>query len=263
LKPNSLRARLGSSAPTVGTHLFLTDPAVVEIVAQTGTFDYLELLAEYSAYDLRALDEFCRAAELHGLGTMVKLDFECHRFFAQRSVGAGFESVLFADARSAEDVRDFVRTLKPDTPEHGGLFGVGARRHARPAYGGKPEYVAALDDVVIAVMIEKRPAVEEIGEIVRVPGIDLVQFGPFDYAMSIGRPGDAGHPDVRAAERHVIETCAAAGIPCRAEIASAAEAGYYLDLGVRHFSVGYDLVTLHDALKEAGDRLRAAISSLT
>src|SRR5262249_58983385 len=119
-----------------------------------------------------------------------------HGYVAQRAVGAGFESVLFADARSVDDVRRFLKALAPDVPEHGGTFGVGARRHALPAYGGTPEYVQALRQVVVAVMVEKAPAVECIDAIVELPGIDLIQWGPADYAMSIGRPGETGHEDV-------------------------------------------------------------------
>jgi 4-hydroxy-2-oxoheptanedioate aldolase len=261
VRKNSLRALLDSGAPTFGTHLFLCDPTVVEIVGHAGTFDYVEFLAEYSAFDLRGLDEFCRAAELHDLGSMIKLDYACNQFYAQRSVGAGFESVLFADPRSAEDVRQCIRVLKPDTPDHGGLFGVGARRHALPMYGGTEPYVDALDEVVVAIMVEKGLAVDALEEIVEVPGIDLVQWGPSDYSMSIGIPGQESDPRVQETERRVIETCHAAGVPCRAEIGSVEEAKRYLDLGVKHFSLGYDLFTLHDALKDGGERLRGVISA--
>ncbi len=259
MRSNRLRQLLETNTPTIGTHLFLCDPLVVEVVGHTGAFDYVEFLAEYSAYDLRGLEDFCRAAELSNLGSMIKVDYENHAFVAQRAVGAGFESVLFADARSAEDVQRFVLSLSPDTPEHGGRFGVGARRHALPAYGGTPEYVEALRRVVVAVMIEKASAVDCIEEIVRIPGVDLVQWGPADFAMSIGRPGETSHSDVLEAERNVIETAHRAGVPCRAEIASVADAGRYVELGVRHFSIGYDIYTIYHAFKAAGVELRSFV----
>ena len=262
MRKNSLRALLKAGSPTIGTQLFLCDPTVVEIVGHTRAFDYVEFLGEYAAYDLRGLEEFCRAAELHDLGTMIKVDFEARVFVAQRSVGAGFEAVLFTDSRSAADVSSCVRALKPDTPDHNGLFGVGSRRHARPTYGGDQAYVDALADVVVAVMIEKAPAVEALDEILEVPGIDLVQWGPSDYAMSVGLAGQLTHSRIRETERHVIETCHAAGVPCRAEIATVEEAKYYADLGVRHFSFGSDLWILRDTLKDVGERLRAALSSI-
>ena len=263
MRDNTLRGLLAADAPTLGTHLFLASATVVETVGQTGAFDYVEFLAEYASYDLALLEELCRAAELHGLGSMIKVDFESHRLVAQRAIGAGFESVLFADARSPADVAGFVRSVKPDTPEDGGVFGVGLRRHARPLYGGTPRYVEALRDVVVAVMIEKGPAVERLDEVLAVPGIDMVQWGPSDYSMSIGRPGEGAHDDIRAVERRVIAACLAAGIRPRAEITGVEQAKYYADLGVRDFCLGYDLWILHDVLKDGGEKLRATIGDET
>lgn len=258
-----MRALLSSGAPTLGTHLFLMSPTVVEIIGKTEAFDYVEFLAEYAAYDLPSLENFCRAAELHSLGTMIKVDWEGHRFIAQRSVGAGFESVLFTDPRSADDARDCVRSVRADTPEIQGLYGAGARRHALPLYGGGPAYVQALNDVVVSVMIEKGPAVESLEEILAVPGIDMVQWGPADYCMSIGRAGDSASKDIRAIEKRVIETSIAAGVRPRAEILNAEEARYYADLGVRDFCLGYDLFVLYSGLKDGGERLRAVLEEET
>lgn len=259
MRRNSIRELIAAGSPTLGTHLFLDAPAVVEIIGQTGAFDYVEFLAEYSPYDLTMFEEICRAAELHGLGSMVKLDFENHRLMAQRAVGAGFESILFADSRSPEDVEHCVRSLKPDTPDDQGRFGVGARRHARPHYGGQPTYVQALRDVVVAIMIEKDSAVQQLEDVLATPGIDLVQWGPADYAMSVGRPGERDDEVIRATERRVIEACRTAGVRPRAEINNVEEAKYYADLGVRDFCIGYDLFVIHDVLKDAGERLRTTI----
>jgi 4-hydroxy-2-oxoheptanedioate aldolase len=259
MRVNRLRTLLASGKATVGTHLFLCSPTVVEAIGQIGTFDYVEFLGEYAPYDLFSLENFCRAAELHGLGTMIKVDFAGRRYVAQRSVGAGFDSVLFADCRSAADVASCVQSVRADAPEGGGFYGVAARRNAMPNYAGTPAYVKALSDVVVVVMVEKAPAVEALDEILQVPGLDMVQWGPADYAMSIGRPGDVGSPEVRAVERQVIEMCLRAGVPPRAEISNPKEATYYLELGVQHFCLGDDLTTLQRVLGADGENLRALI----
>jgi 4-hydroxy-2-oxoheptanedioate aldolase len=127
-------------------------------------------------------------------------------------------------------------------------------------YGGSPEYVEALRDIVVVIMIEKKSAVEQLDEILSVKGIDMIQWGPADYAMSVGRSGEAGHPDIKETERKVIETALKRGIPPRAEITSVDQAKYYLDLGVRHFNLGVDLGILFNWWKVNGDALRKSIS---
>ena len=78
--------------------------------------------------------------------------------------------------------------------------------------------------------------------------------------MSIGRPGEWSHPEVKEAERHVIETCLKKGIPPRAEIESPEGAEYYLNMGVRHFCIGTDVRILFDWLKSNGEHLRKIVS---
>lgn len=148
---------------------------------------------------------------------------------------------------------------RPDTPQDGGRYGVATRRHTYMGYGGTPEYVQALRDVVIALMIEKKGIVDRLEEALSVGGVDMVQWGARDYCMSIGRPGDWSAPDVKATERRVIETSLRMGIQPRAEINSPDQAKYYLDLGVRHFSLGIDVSILFNWLKQNGEELRKAI----
>jgi 4-hydroxy-2-oxoheptanedioate aldolase len=109
-------------------------------------------------------------------------------------------------------------------------------------------------------MIEKRGAVEQLEEILSIPGVDLIQWGPADYTMSIGRAGERGLPEIKAVERRVLETALKMGVPPRAEIGSVEQAKYYLDLGVRHFCLGTDIAILFDWWKRNGDQLRQVLS---
>jgi 4-hydroxy-2-oxoheptanedioate aldolase len=127
-------------------------------------------------------------------------------------------------------------------------------------YGGSPAYVQALRDVVVMIMIEKRTAVDELEEILSIQGVDMIQWGPSDYSMSIGRPGERTAPEVTSVARRVFETALKMGVQPRAEIRSIDQAKYYLDLGVRHFSLGTDLAILFDWWKTNGDALRKVIS---
>ena len=258
IQPNKLRQLLNDGKPTLGTHVHTTWPNVVEILGETGLYDYVEFVAEYGPYDLYAFDDICRAAELHDLGTMIKVEQEPRSWIAQRAIGSGFESVLFSDSRGVDDARECLRIARPDTPEDGGTYGVASRRFTHAGYGGSMDYVQTLRDIVVVLMIEKHGAVESLERILELP-IDMVQWGPSDYSMSVGKAGQGGSPEIKAVEKRVIETCLAAGVPPRAEIGGADGAKYYLDLGVRHFCIGTDVSILFNWWKTNGDDLRKAL----
>ncbi len=259
MRSNKLRELLNAGKPSIGTRVHSTWPSIVETIRHTGLFDYVEFLAEYAPFDLYALDNFCRAVELFDMTAIIKVDQEPRGFLAQRGIGAGFQGVLFADCRSVDDVQQCVRIVRPETPEDGGTHGVGVRRFAYMGDAGSAEYVQALRDVVVMIMIEKQAAVERLEEILSVKGIDMIQWGPADYSMSIGRPGERNSPEVKAVERRVFETALKMGVPPRAEINSVDQAKYYLDLGVRHFNIGADLSILFNWWKTNGDKLKKAL----
>lgn len=260
MRPNKFREKLNAGEPTVSTHIHTTWPSVVEALGHTGLYDYVEFVAEYGPSDLHDLDNLCRAAELHNMGSMIKVDQSLQAYLAQRAVGAGFTSVLFTDCRSADDVRECIRTVKPDTPEDNGLYGVATRRNTFMGYGGSAEYVKSLREVVIAVMIEKKGAVDNLDEILSIPGVDMVQWGAADFSVSIGKAGQRNAPEVAAARKKVFETAIKMGVPPRAEIQSVDQAKEYLDIGVRHFSIGTDIAVLYGWWKQNGDQLWKAIS---
>ncbi len=261
MRANSLRAALQEEArPTLGTRVYTAAPNLIELIGHAGAYDYVEFLAEPAPFDLFALENICRAAELHNLSTIIKLEQTALPFFAQRAVGAGFQGVLFADVQNAGDVERSIDSIRPDTPEDVGLYGATGRRMADPGRVGTSDYVAALNDIVVLVMIEKHSALKDLDNIVGVPGVDLVQFGPVDYAMSLGRAGEADSAAVRDAEREVIRTALDAGVQARAELTRVEDVEYYLELGVRHFSVGTDVSILYAWWRDEGRRLREALS---
>ena len=261
MRGNKFRELLKADKPTIGTHIHTTWPSIVEAIGHTGTYDYVEFVAEYGPFDLYAFDDMCRAAELYDMSMMVKVDQEPRGFIAQRAIGSGFQSVLFSDCRSADEVRECVAIARPETPEDRGTYGVATRRFTYMGYGGSMDYVRALRDVVVVIMIEKDGAVQNLEEVLSVPGVDMIQWGGSDYSMSVGRAGERGSPEIKAVERKVIETSLKMGVPPRAEINTADQAKYYLDMGVRHFCIGTDVNILYDWWKAHGDDVRKAVTS--
>jgi 4-hydroxy-2-oxoheptanedioate aldolase len=260
MKPNRFRELLKTGKPTISTRVHNTWPSIIEAIGHTGMFDYVEFLAEYAPFDLYTLDNFGRTTELYNMSAVIKVDQEPRGFMAQRAIGAGFQGVLFTDCRTVEDVRSCVRIVRPETPEDGGIYGVGPRRFAYMSHAGTPEYVAALRDIVVMIMIEKKQVVEQLEDILAIEGIDMIQWGGADYSMSVGRTGERTSPEIKAIERRVFETALKMGVPPRAEIMSPDQAKYYLDLGVRHFSIGTDIMVLYNWLKKSGEDLHKLVA---
>ena len=181
MRPNKLRQLLDEGKPSIGHHVTSTSPDVVEMIGRAGGVDYLEFVGEYMPYDLHSLDHFGRALELSGMAGMIKLDQENRAFTAGRALGSGVQNILFSDTRTVEEAQACVRAVRAETPQTGGRHGAADRRFAGHGLeSGSPAYVQALEDSVVALMIEKREAVEDLEEVRSIGGIDRIVFGAND-----------------------------------------------------------------------------------
>jgi 4-hydroxy-2-oxoheptanedioate aldolase len=263
MRSNKLRELLRAGQPTLGTHLHISWPSVTELVGHSGAFDYVEFVAEYAPYDLYSLENLGRAISVFPhLTGMIKVEQQPRLYITVRAIGSGIQNILIADVRTVADAVECVRSVRAETPETGGLHGVGMRRDVSFVLeGGTPAFVQALEDAVVALMIEKKQCVEDLDAILSVKGIDMTQFGPGDYSMSLGIPGQYAHPRVREAEEYTIATSLKKGIRPRAEIGRPDQAKRYLDLGVKDFCIGTDVAILYDWFRDNGKAMREILSA--
>jgi len=264
MKKNKLREMLKEGKPTLGTRLLSVWPGMVEIVGHTGIFDYVEFLGEYSPWNLHDLENFGRAVELFDMSSMIKVDQNCKAFIAQRALGSGIQNILFTDIRTVEDAQECVRIVRAETPSIKGINGAANRRNVGYYLeAGSPEYVKAMNGAVVALMIEKKEAVDNLEEILSIEGIDIVQFGPGDYSLSTGYIGQRSHPKVKEAELKTIKTALKKGIRPRVEIGSIdykiEDLQKYIELGVKDFSLPSEGKIIYEWLKKHGENIRKSL----
>ena len=264
MKTNHLRKLLAANQPSVSTRVENRWPIMEELIGSLGCFDYVEFVAEYAPCTQEDMENMVRAAELNNMSMMIKLDFQNRAYMAQKAMAAGFQSVMFTDHKTAQEVEESLHAVRPDTPFDKGRFGYPNRRWVGyQPNGPQMTYAQMVRDTVMVFMIEKAEAMDNIEAICSVPGVDMVQFGPSDYAMSRGWNTAEHLAECKAAEREMIRVALAHGVHPRCEINSPESAKYYYDLGVRHFSIGDELRNARDHWQAQGTGLRKALDELS
>ena len=61
MRSNPLRQLLNEGKPTLGTHVISPWPGMIELVGNSGAFDYIEYVGEYSPISLEGMDNIGRA----------------------------------------------------------------------------------------------------------------------------------------------------------------------------------------------------------
>ena len=244
---------LESGGRVFGARANSFSPDLVEVYGGLG-LDFAWLDLEHggpSATDAISLDHLVRAATVGGVDLMVRLPSN-DPSVVRKVLDTGVRTVIVPRVETAADLRRAARAAFYTYDGDPGERGVA---HARGSAWG-----AALDtdredaSVLVGAMIENRAAVEDIEEILAVPGLGFTYLGPGDLAVSLGHPGESDHPDVRAAIVTAREACVEAGVPIGVSATSVDGAREALDAGHRIVRLGDEMEAVR---KLVGERLDA------
>lgn len=208
LQKNPLKAKLAKNQQTFGCWVTLAHPLIPEILAPSG-FDWLVVDMEHSSIDLSSLLVMIISIEHNGIVPLVRVG-ENNPNLIKRVMDAGAYGVIVPNVNTPEEARAAVSAVKYPPM---GTRGIGLYR--AQGYGRKfEEYKRWLaKESVVIVQIEHIDAVDCIGEIFAVPGIDAFLIGPYDLSGSMGMPGALTHSRVEKAIARVMAAAKKRGIP--------------------------------------------------
>ena len=245
---SDFREKLLQGDVLVGTLITIASAEVAEILAAVG-FDWLFVDTEHSAFNAYGAQRVLQAAG-RNCPCVVRVPAN-DDVWIKKALDIGASGIIAPQVNTAADAEAIVRMCKypPD-----GTRGVGiGRAHT---YGlAFNEYMArANDEIAVILQAETHQALNNISEIVKVPGIDAIFIGPYDLSASLGKMGQLTDPEVVHAMGTIATACQSAGV--RLGVFAAATDGIkpYLQQGYTLLAVGTD--GLHMA-QSAGDTLKA------
>jgi 2-keto-3-deoxy-L-rhamnonate aldolase RhmA len=249
-EPLSFRERLRRGELLLGTMVTLPNASVAEILADCG-FDWLFLDGEHGPLEPADVQSLLQA--IAGKAACLVRVPEAAEAPIKKMLDVGAEGIIVPQVNTPQQAADCVRFARyaPD-----GARGVGlARAHG---YGRRfREYVAAANDrTAVVVQAEHIRAVENIEEIVQVPGVDAVLLGPYDLSASLGKMGQVDDPSVASAIDRVIAACRAANMPLGYFGVTASAVQPYIDRGCRLITAGVDTLLLSHAAGQVLKQLR-------
>lgn len=207
MRKNIMKEKLKAGEPVVGVFNNIQVPTAVEILGLLG-MDFVIVDAEHTSVTPETAENLYRAAELRGLSTVTRIG-ENSQQVIQKFLDAGSQGVLIPLVNTRSDAQRVVDSVKYPPIGKRGL--AGSRAAQWGLAGDTAEYVrAANEETLVAVQVETTEAVQNFKDIVSLPHIDVIFFGPADISSSMGFPGQTRHPQVLALiERLGKETLAA------------------------------------------------------
>jgi 2-keto-3-deoxy-L-rhamnonate aldolase RhmA len=115
-------------------------------------------------------------------------------------------------------------------------------------------------------MVEKKTLMEDLEEVLAIDGIDMIQFGPVDYGLSLRTPGNPFNilqfkGKIEADADKAIQMAIDAGVHPRIEVLSAEACKEYLDRGILDFCIGSDILMVEEWCLQHGKKFREMVSA--
>ena len=192
-------------------------PRHVDFICRSGAFDALWFDLEHfdlSTQELAVLNLVARAFPVTTIARLKAADYQTVMRILETGVGGLMASMV----NSADEARQIVAWSKFKNPQPGPGEATGLRGwnggNIDAGYATVPalEYIRHQNtQTMVIAQIETEEAVKAAAEIAAVPGVDGLFFGPGDYSVAMGVPGQIDHASVRAGMAQVAAGAAAAG----------------------------------------------------
>jgi 2-keto-3-deoxy-L-rhamnonate aldolase RhmA len=228
-----LKSKLEAGQATVGAWVGIGHPEVAEIMAQVG-FDWLVFDTEHAPLSIETVQQLIQAMQGSDTAPLVRVAWN-DPVLIKLALDIGSHGLIIPWVNNRDEALQAVRSCRYP-PQ--GIRGVGPRRAAR--YGLEfGDYLArANEEILTAVQIETRAAVENIDEILDVNGIDVFFIGPADLSASLGYLGQWDAPPALEAIDRLLEAGKRHGVPAGIFAMGLDHAQACLDRGFQFVALG-------------------------
>ena len=243
-----IKDKLNSGKVSIGSWMSMAHPSIAEILAMAG-YDWVVIETEHTAIDVSEVLRLIIAIEQRGSIPLVRLAWN-DPIQAKAVLDSGAAGIIVPMVNTKADAELAVKMTKYPPM---GFRGVGLAR--AQGYGVHfDEYVKCANaDTLLLLQIEHIDAVNNIDEILSVPGIDGTYIGPYDLSMSLGIPGQLNHPDVINAKNKVLDAALkrglVAGIHCVHSDTAYTDSKLAIQQGYRFIAIGTDILFLGNSAR--------------
>ena len=253
MKKNYLKKALRDGKVVLGPFLKFIDPAVAEIMGFAG-FDFVIIDAEHGPISIENAQNMIRAAESVNITPVIRVGNNDEALIL-RALDIGAQGIEIPQINTKSGAMRAVKSVK--------YFPQGERgvcRYIRAAnYSSMDKFKYfkyANEETMIIAHIEGVEGINNLDEILSVPGIDVIFIGPYDLSQSLGIPGEVNHPLVTKKMQEVVSRCKENKITVGTFADDVEMAKSWVSLGVQYMSFSVDVGILYEASKNIINKLK-------
>ena len=252
---NTALERLKSGQLSLGIGLRQARSVDIGKIMKTCGYDWLFIDMEHGSMSVDSAAQISIAASDAGITPIVRVPGFQH-FHATRVLDAGAQGVVFPHVDTAETARELAKYCRYPPVGHRSVVGAIPQVDFQSLPMGEMAQ-SVNESTLVAVMIESPKAVDNVDEIAKVDGIDVILVGTNDLCMEMGIPGEIDNHLIIDAMKKIIAACNACGkYPGLGGVYTPDLQEEYISMGMRFILSTQDLAIMMQGATERAAFLR-------
>ncbi|MBS0266665.1 MAG: aldolase [Planctomycetes bacterium] len=255
MRSNPVKHALASGKTVIGSEISRIRSTDIPRLFAAGGFDFVFIDTEHSPLGFETVSDLVAMARATGIVPIVRVTQAEYPLVA-RTLDVGAQGIIIPRVNTAAEVREIVSWMK--FPPFGVRGFADTFAQTEGTRVTAQEFVeAGNSENLCVIQIERREAVENVEEMLAVPGVDVACMGCMDLSVDLGVPGELDHPAMvesmnrvlAAAHKHNVAVGIISG---RFDIVSR-----WMQAGMRFVSFGTETMLLQEVCTATVNRLRA------
>jgi 2-dehydro-3-deoxyglucarate aldolase len=252
---NRIREAIKEKGYALGGGTIMGDGNNIEMMARAG-LDYIWVDMQHSSpspWDSRAIVDMLRAAEDAGSTLLIRIP-EANPALVCKVLDTGVRNIIVPEISGQEEIEVVTKGGRYHINGEGGRS-LGKGREAVFSHVDLEHLKKVNSEVMLGVMLEKREAIDSLGNSLSLKSIDFAFIGPTDLSISLGLPLQVSNPMVQDYIRKAEDYCKKEGILLGYSVTKVEDARKKIKEGYKLITIGADLIVIFQHFKDMVERI--------
>jgi 2-keto-3-deoxy-L-rhamnonate aldolase RhmA len=256
MRVNRVKSALKSGKSVIGSEVSRFRSAEVPRIYAASGLDFVFIDTEHSSFGVETVADMIAASRSADIVPLVRVP-QAEYAWVARTLDLGAQGIIVPRVNTVRQVEEIVSWMRYPPLGIRGYACTAAQTDHRDVAPTK-FIEAAQRETLCIIQIERREAMDNLDEMLSVPGVDVACLGYMDLSVDMGIPGDLEHPSMVAAVEKLIETAEAHGVAAGIIHPDMEVALRWMEAGMRWVSYSTEALMLQATASAAATRLRQA-----
>ena len=198
----NIKDKIQNQKCVFGTWCMLPSDFTIDVICKTD-LDYIIIDMEHGMMSWETSERMVRAAESNSVIPIIRVP-NCEENTILHALETNVKSILVPHISTPSQAKKVALSTKYAPQGNRGLSPY-TRCHSYDHEGLSDSLISNNRSNFLGILVEGKEGIENLQEIVKVEGVDMIYLGIYDVAQSLGLSGNINHPECKKALKDFLK----------------------------------------------------------